>query len=105
MFAAGVNPSDTYVRLGPHGPWAATPHLLPTPPFTPGKDGAGIVEAIGEGVSGVSVGDRIYTTGSVSGTCAEFALCTVDSVHPLPDNVSFAQGACIGVPCATPPRR
>lgn len=41
--AAGVNPSDTYVRLGPKGPWAATPHLIPALPFTPGKDAAGVV--------------------------------------------------------------
>jgi NADPH2:quinone reductase len=44
--AAGVNPSDTYVRLGPAGPYAGMP-ILPTPPFTPGKDGAGVVEAVG----------------------------------------------------------
>ena len=101
MYAAGVNPSDTYVRLGPHGPWAATPHLLPSPPFTPGKDGAGIVEEIGGGVSGLAVGERVYTTGSVSGTSAEFAVCNADTVWPLPARVSFAQGACVGVPCAT----
>lgn len=46
--AAGVNPSDTYVRLGPAGPYAGMP-ILPTPPFTPGKDGAGVVEAVGDG--------------------------------------------------------
>ena len=60
-----------------------------------------MVEAVGEGVSTFAVGDRVYTTGSVSGTLAEYALCTTDTVHPLPANVTFAQGACIGVPCAT----
>lgn len=44
--AAGVNPSDTYVRLGPSGPYAGT-KLLPSLPYTPGKDGAGVVEAVG----------------------------------------------------------
>lgn len=48
--AAGINPSDTYLRLGPDGPYAGT-KLLPSLPFTPGKDGAGVVEAIGEGPS------------------------------------------------------
>eukprot|EP00930_Biecheleria_cincta_P092202 TRINITY_DN82018_c0_g1_i1.p1 TRINITY_DN82018_c0_g1~~TRINITY_DN82018_c0_g1_i1.p1 ORF type:complete len:342 (+),score=47.23 TRINITY_DN82018_c0_g1_i1:43-1068(+) len=99
--AAGVNPSDTYIRLGPHGPWAATPHLLPTPPFTPGKDGAGIIQEIGPEVNGFAVGQRVYTTGALTGTYAEEAICDRSTVHPLPDCISFSQGACIGVPCAT----
>eukprot|EP00756_Hemistasia_phaeocysticola_P008443 Hpha_TRINITY_DN14617_c0_g1::TRINITY_DN14617_c0_g1_i3::g.48121::m.48121/K00344/qor, CRYZ; NADPH2:quinone reductase len=99
--AAGVNPSDTYMRLGPHGPWAATPHLLPSFPFTPGKDGAGTVEAVGDGVESVAVGARVYTTGSVTGTYAAAAIIQAANVHPLPQNISFAQGACVGVPCAT----
>jgi len=101
MFAAGVNPSDTYVRLGPQGPWAATPHLLPALPYTPGKDGAGVVASVGVGVTNFVPGERVYTTGSVTGTLAEYALCAVETVHPMPDRISFAQGACIGVPCAT----
>ena len=102
IHAAGVNPSDTYVRLGPQGPWAATPHLLPTPPYTGGKDGAGIVVAVGDGTpTAPPLGSRVYTTGSLSGTYAEYALCDVKSVHALPPNISFAQGACVGVPCAT----
>jgi len=99
--AAGVNPSDTYMRLGPHGPWAATPHLLPSLPFTPGKDGAGLVEEVGEGVSNVQVGQRVYFAGCVTGTYASEAICDAGSVFQLPDSVSFAQGACVGVPCAT----
>ena len=99
VHAAGVNPSDTYVRLGPEGPWAATPHLLPTLPYTGGKDGAGIIGAVGENTPNAPpVGTRVYTTGSLSGTYAEYALCDARTVHPLPDRVSFAQGACIGVP-------
>lgn len=99
--AAGVNPSDTYMRLGPHGPWSVTPHLLPKPPFTPGKDGAGVVEEVGESVSNVSVGQRVYLTGCVTGTYAAKAICKASTLHPLPDKISFAQGACVGVPCAT----
>jgi len=97
--AAGVNPSDTYVRLGPAGPYAGMP-ILPTPPFTPGKDGAGVVEAVGDG-SRFSVGDRVYLYGSLSGTYAEYALCTEAQAFPLPERVSFAQGACLGVPAGT----
>ena len=99
--AAGVNPSDTYQRLGPDGPWSATPHLLPKLPYTPGKDGAGTVEALGPGVTEFGVGDRVYTNGSVTGTFAEYAVCGVGQCFRLPDKVSFAQGAGVGVPCAT----
>lgn len=99
--AAGVNPSDTYMRLGPHGPWGATPHLLPSLPFTPGKDGAGVVEELGPGVRGLSVGQRVYLAGCVSGSYAAEAVCEATHLFPLPENVSFAQGACVGVPCAT----
>ena len=99
--AAGVNPSDTYQRLGPDGPWSATPHLLPKLPYTPGKDSAGTVEALGPGVTKFGVGDRVYTNGSVTGTFAEYAVCGVEQCFRLPDNISFAQGAGVGVPCAT----
>ena len=97
---AGVNPSDTYMRLGPNGPWAATPHLLPSLPFTPGNDAAGVISAVGEGVDSFKVGDRVYVQCG-TGATAEFAVCQADKVHPLPENISFAEGACIGVPCAT----
>lgn len=97
--AAGVNPSDTYVRLGPGGPYAGMP-ILPTPPFTPGKDGAGVVEAVGDNTR-FSVGDRVYLYGSLSGTYAEYALCTDAQAFALPPNISFAQGACLGVPAGT----
>ena len=51
------------------GPWGAVPHLLPKLPFTPGKDGAGVVTSIGEGVTEYKIGDRVYTNGSLSGRC------------------------------------
>jgi NADPH2:quinone reductase len=59
------------------------------------------VEAVGEGVKTPAVGDRVYTAGSISGTYAEFALCRASEVHPLPERVSFAQGAAMGTPYAT----
>ena len=92
--AIGVNPVETYIRAGIY---ARKPAL----PFTPGNDGAGMVEKIGEGVSEVRIGDRVYLAGSISGTYAEYALCDLAQVHPLPPNVSFAQGAAMGTPYAT----
>lgn len=92
--AAGVNPVDTYIRSGAYA-------VKPALPFTPGKDGAGIVEAVGSGVSNVKPGDRVYLAESLTGTYAEYALCNVSQVHPLPDNVTFPQGAAIYIPYAT----
>jgi NADPH2:quinone reductase len=92
--AAGVNPVETYIRSGNY---ARKPAL----PYTPGSDGAGTVEAVGEGVTQFQPGDRVYTAGTLTGSYAEMALCLVAQVHPLPERVSFAQGAALGVPYAT----
>ena len=92
--ACGVNPVDTYIRSGAY---AKKPPL----PYTPGTDAAGTVVAVGVGVANVAPDDRVYTSGALSGTYAELALCTPSQVHPLPANVSFAQGAAVNVPYAT----
>jgi len=92
--ATGVNPVDTYIRSGAY---AAKPQL----PYTPGADTAGVVEAVGAGVTGVAAGDRVYTVQTLSGAYAELALCDRSQVKPLPANVSFAQGAGISVPYGT----
>ena len=94
VMAAGVNPVDTYVRSGNHA-------QAPKVPFTPGKDAAGIVEKIGDGVTRFKTGDRVYTAGSISGTYAEYSLCDETHLGRLPDNVSFEQGAGIWTPYAT----
>jgi len=94
IHAAGVNPVETYIRAGTYA-------RLPELPYTPGNDGAGVVEQVGADVSEFNPGDRVYTAGSLSGTYAEFALCKKEQVHPLPANVSFAQGAAMGTPYAT----
>lgn len=94
MHAAGVNPVETYIRAGKYA-------RLPELPYTPGNDGAGVLEQVGSGVTEFKSGDRVYTAGSLSGTYAEFALCKKQQVHPLPANVSFAQGAAVGTPYAT----
>jgi NADPH2:quinone reductase len=94
MHAIGINPVETYIRAGTYA-------RLPELPYTPGNDGAGVVEQVGAEVSEFKAGDRVYTAGSISGTYGEFALCKNEQVHPLPANVSFAQGAAIGTPYAT----
>jgi len=92
--AAGVNPVDTYIRSGTY---ARKPPL----PYTPGADGAGVVESVGEGVKRVAPGDRVYIAGTITGSYAEQALCLESQVHPLPQRLSFAQGAAVNVPYAT----
>lgn len=92
--AAGVNPVDTYLRTGIH---AHAPNL----PYTPGKDGAGTVAAIGADVTKWKVGDRVYTANSLTGTYAEYCLCNEIDLGRLPDNTSFEQGSGIWTPYAT----
>lgn len=96
--AAGVNPADTYVRSGSYA-------LLPKPPYVPGGEGAGVVAEVGESVKGWKAGDRVYVTGTVNGplqgTCAELAVCGALQIQPLPERVSFAQGAAVHVAYAT----
>jgi NADPH2:quinone reductase len=94
IHAAGVNPVDTYLRTGIHA-------HAPTLPYTPGKDGAGVVEAVGDKVTEWKAGDRVYTANSISGTYAELSLCNEPDLGSLPDNVSFEKGACIWTPYAT----
>jgi NADPH2:quinone reductase len=92
--AAGVNPADTYMRSGAYA-------MKPPLPYTPGSDGAGAVEQIGAGVTKWKPGDRVYTARTVSGSYAEYALALETQLHPLPENVSFAQGAGVYVPYGT----
>ena len=89
----GVNPVETYFRSG------TNPNIRL--PWTPGMDAAGVVETVGEGVTQIRAGSRVYTSEALSGTYAEFALCEPAQVHPLPEKLTFAQGAAIGVPYAT----
>jgi NADPH:quinone reductase len=92
--AAGVNPVETYIRAGAY---ARKPQL----PYTPGSDGAGVVLAVGPGRGVFDPGDRVFLSGSLTGTYAEAALCTQDQVHPLPESATFSQGAALGIPYAT----
>ena len=92
--AAGINPVETYIRAGVYP-------RKPSLPYTPGTDGAGTVEATGRDAKRFAPGARVYVAGSLSGTYAEQALCDESSVFPLPQHVSFAQGAALGVPYGT----
>jgi NADPH2:quinone reductase len=91
VYAAGINPVETYKRAGTYAK-----HLLPALPFTPGADGAGIVEKLGAGVASVAVGDRVWLSGSTSGTYAEFCVSKASDVHALPADIGFKEGAGIG---------
>jgi NADPH2:quinone reductase len=92
--AVGVNPVETYVRSGLYP-------RKPALPYTPGADGAGVVERTGQGAFKFQPGDRVYTSGTLSGSYAELALCEERDVHALPAKISFPQGAALGVPYAT----
>jgi len=91
LYAVGVNPVDAYIRSGLYRPELKLP-------YTPGLDAAGIIRAVGPDVKHRHVGQRVYVAWSVSGTYAEEAICKEFQTHPLPEGISFGQGAAIGVP-------
>ncbi len=94
VHAAGVNPYDTYMRAGTYA-------VKPPLPYTPGSDAAGVVEAVGGGVSKVRPGARVYTAKTVTGAYAEYALALESQVQALPAKINFSQGAGIWVPYGT----
>src|SRR5690242_16162744 len=83
VHAAGVNPVETYIRAGQQGYAAALP-------YTPGGDAAGVIDAVGDGVSSVRVGDRVFTSRAFTGSYAEQALAQASDVYPLPEHVTFS---------------
>ena len=91
--AIGVNPVETYLRSGMNPKLAL--------PYTPGTDAAGEIIEKGAAVHDLQVGARVYTSDSVSGSYAEWVVCQAADVHPLPDNISFDQGAAVNIPYAT----
>lgn len=94
MAAAGVNPVETYIRSGSYA-------MKPDLPWTPGFDGAGLVEALGGGVTGLEPGQRVYLGRAITGSNAEYALAAAPDVQPLPEKISFEQGAALAVPYGT----
>uniref|UniRef100_A0A1S4KWP0 Quinone oxidoreductase, putative n=1 Tax=Ixodes scapularis TaxID=6945 RepID=A0A1S4KWP0_IXOSC len=96
--AAGVNPIDTLIREGTY----PTSFQLP---YTPGKDGAGLVEEVGEGDTPLKARDRVFfcnrDASNVHGSYAQYSLLKATDVWPLPEKISFQQGACLGIPYLT----
>jgi NADPH:quinone reductase len=93
---AGVNPTDWKFRAGMMSGYDEV---------VPGQDGSGIVDAVGEGVQGLAVGDRVWLVlaqhGRAHGTAAEYTVQPTSRVVPLPQDASFDLGASLGVPAVT----
>jgi NADPH2:quinone reductase len=100
VVVSGVNPTDWKSRRG-SGPGQS-------PPFaevTPNQDGAGVIDAVGEGVEDLAVGDRVWIYlaghGRPTGTAQEYTNLPAERVVRLPDGISFDIGASLGVPALT----
>jgi NADPH2:quinone reductase len=97
--ASGVNPSDVARRAGSY---RALEYLR----VIPNSDAAGIVDQTGDGVTRLNVGQRVWLyngqrNGRAFGTAAQYIALAEHLVTPLPDEVSFAAGATLGIPCMT----
>ena len=97
--ASGVNPADVGRRAGNY-------RGLEFPLVIPNSDGAGIIDQVGEGVTRLKVGQRVWLfngqrNGRAFGTAAEYIALAEQLVTPLPENLSFAQGATLGIPTMT----
>ncbi len=97
--ASGVNPADVGRRAGSY-------RAMEFPRVIPNSDGAGIIDQVGAGVTRLSVGQRVWLyngqrNGRAFGTAAEYIALAEHLVTPLPDDVSFAAGATLGIPCMT----
>src|ERR1700694_2630297 len=97
--ASGVNPADVGRRAGSSRPMEFSRVI-------PNSDGAGIVDQVGDGVTRLQIGQRVWLyngqrNGRAFGTAAEYITLAEQLVTPLPDDVSFAAGATLGIPCMT----
>jgi NADPH:quinone reductase len=97
--ASGVNPADAGRRAG-------RSRAMEFPRVIPNSDGAGIVDQVGDGVTRLQIGQRVWLyngqrNGRAFGTAAEYIALTEHLVTPLPDDLSFAAGATLGIPCMT----
>jgi NADPH2:quinone reductase len=97
VHASGINPHDTKARAG----WRGVVHQ--GGPMIPDSDGAGVIEAVGEGVSPARLGERVWLYGARHGrgTCCDFIALPAGQAVALPDSVPMEQGASLGVPCLT----
>ncbi|MDG1709153.1 MAG: NADPH:quinone reductase [Emcibacteraceae bacterium] len=98
VHASGINPSDVKTRAGARGP-------IVYERVIPHSDGAGVIEAVGEGVSTERVGERVWIWNGAwqrpFGTNAEYIVVPNEQAAFLPDNVGFEAGACLGIPAST----
>lgn len=99
LHTSGVNPSDVKKRAG------SFPDLLDGGPVIPNSDGAGIIEAVGDGVPENRVGERVWIYQAQFarrfGTAAEYVAIDSSRAPRLPDNTDFSAGACLGIPVMT----
>jgi NADPH:quinone reductase len=100
LVVAGVNPTDRKARAGLTGP-----QELPFDAVVPGQDGAGVVDAVGDGVTGLTEGDRVWLFlaqhGRAVGTAAEYTVVPAALAVRLPAGASYDVGASLGVPAMT----
>ena len=98
LACSAVNPGDTNRRGGRQ-------HAMDFARIVPHSDGAGTVDAVGGGVDARWLGARVWVyfgqRGRPWGTAAQFICLPEDLVAPLPESLSFQQGACLGIPCMT----
>jgi NADPH2:quinone reductase len=99
LAASGVNPADVGRRAGSY-------RAMEFPRVIPNSDGAGFVDQVGEGVTRFRTGQRVWLfngqrNGRAFGTAAEYITLAEHLVTPLRDDVSFAAGATLGIPCMT----
>lgn len=98
--ASGVNPSDVKLRAG-----ARPGAVMQFPRIIPHSDGAGVIEAVGEGVDASRVGERVWLWNGqwqrAFGTAAELIALPAEQARRLPDGTSFEEGACFGIPAMT----
>jgi NADPH:quinone reductase len=96
VHVSGVNPSDVKGRAG---------RPLAGPRVVPHSDGAGVIEAVGDGVPASRIGERVWLWNGQwqrpLGTAAEFIALPAQQAVRLPDGVDFAAGACLGIPGLT----
>ncbi len=101
LHASGVNPSDVKMRGGAR----VGIDTMPFPQVVPHSDGAGVIEAVGEGVDKARIGERVWVSNGqwqrAFGTAAEYIAVPEGLVAPLPEGVSFDIGASLGIPAIT----
>jgi NADPH2:quinone reductase len=95
---SGVNPSDVKTRAG-------SARKIAFPRVIPQSDGAGVIDAVGDGVAKSRIGERVWTWNGAwkrpFGTAAEYIVLPQAQAARLPDAVSFEAGACLGIPALT----